>query len=180
MPQSKPSALLDLAVLVAVIMAAWSLRFIGIENVGAITMAVALLTVFVILKLRRQGAGQIGLGPIPPARMLLQQALRLLPWFAGAWLVGGFVGVALFGPPQTASAVSELPAGLWTFLLDITVVTWVLIAFGEETVFRGFVLDRLLVLAGSERQGTWLAILLQAAWFGSLHASQGASGMIMT
>lgn len=177
---SKLSAATDLGLLAAVIMGAWSLRFIGVENVGAMTMALALITVFALMKLRRNEPYQIGLGPLPAARDLIQMTWRLTPWFGGAWLLGGFVGVGLFGQPEVSSAVTQLPLNPWAFLLDITLITWLLIAFGEETVFRGFVLDRLLQLTGTGNRGMWLAVVIQAAWFGSLHASQGASGMIMT
>jgi len=66
------------------------------------------------------------------------------------------------------------------FTLDVTIVTWVLIGFGEEFVFRGFILNRLLVLTGETRNGWVLASLLQAIWFSAGHASQGLTGMLMT
>ena len=59
-------------------------------------------------------------------------------------------------------------------------MTWVLIGFGEEFVFRGFILNRLLVLTGETRPGRVMASLLQAIWFGAGHASQGLTGMLMT
>lgn len=178
--RAKISAAVDLAILALMVMGAWSLRFLGVQNVGAITMALALLTVLVLMKLRGNRYHEVGLGPLPPFADLLRMTMNLLPWFGLAWLAGALIGIGLFGRPQAASAVTQLPQDPWAFLLDIAVVTWLLIAFGEETVFRGFVLDRLLRLVGSSRAGTWIAIVLQAAWFGSLHASQGLSGMVMT
>ena len=55
-----------------------------------------------------------------------------------------------------------------------------MIGFGEEFVFRGFILNRLLLLTGESGRGVVLASLLQAIWFGSGHASQGLTGMLMT
>ena len=177
----KPTAaLFDLIAIVVVVMAVWSLRFLGIPLVGAITMAVSLLVVFGILRMRGQTAAIIGLCALPPARTLFTQAGRLLPWFLMAWLVGGLVGVALFGQPQVSAAVTQLPDNVWGFLFDVTVITWVLIGFGEEVVFRGFTLHRLLVLTGDTRRGQMLACGIQAIWFGTLHSSQGGSGMLMT
>lgn len=177
---SRTQALIDLVVLVAAVMAAWSLRFAGIPYVGPIAMAVGILVVFLLLRLRRQTLAELGLGRVPPMAILVPEALRLLPWFGLAWLGGGVIGVALFGQPQTAAAVSELPDSVWLFVLDVTLVTWLLIAFGEELVFRGLVLRRLLVLTGNSKPGQWQACAIQAAWFGSLHASQGGAGMVIT
>jgi membrane protease YdiL (CAAX protease family) len=47
-------------------------------------------------------------------------------------------------------------------------------------VVRGFLLDCLLALTGDTKSGRILAATLQAAWFGSLHPSQGGSGMVIT
>jgi len=76
--------------------------------------------------------------------------------------------------------IYKVESARWLFLLDVTLVTWVLIGFGEEFVFRGFILNRLLVLTGESKHGVVLASLLQAIWFGAGHASQGLTGMLMT
>jgi membrane protease YdiL (CAAX protease family) len=178
--QSRKRSLIDLLILAAAVMGTWSLRFTGLSYVGPLTMAVGLLVVFALLRWRRQPASAIGLVPIERPSTVVREAGRLLPWFGAAWLAGGFVGVALFGQPQAGSAVSQLPAAWWAFLLDVTLVTWLLIGFGEEVVFRGFLLDRLLALVGDTRNGRLAAVVLQAAWFGSLHSSQGGSGMVIT
>ena len=173
-------ALIDLTTLVVVILSVWSLRFLGIPFVGAITMAIGLSVVFGLLRMRGQSPAVIGLGAVPPFRTLIIEAARLLPWFGLAWVLGGLVGVALFGQPQASSAVTQLPDNFWGLLFDVTIITWVLIGFGEEVVFRGFILHRLLVLAGETGRGQIIACGIQALLFGALHASQGGAGMIMT
>ena len=175
------SAALDLIVVIAVTAGLWSLRFLDvISDVGPIVMAAALVLVFIILKMRREPAASIGLGPLPPPRRLFTEAGWLLPRFALVWLVGGGLAVALLGQPETSGAVTQLSDNVWLFLLDVTVITWVLIGFGEEVLFRGFILHRLLALTGESRRGRIVACGLQAAFFGSLHASQGAAGVVMT
>ena len=49
---------------------------------------------------------------------------------------------------------------------------------GPGPVFREAL--RLLALTGDTKSGRILAAILQAAWFGSLHPSQGGSGMVIT
>ena len=48
------AALFDLIAIVVVIMAVWSLRFLGVPFVGAITMAVGLSVVFGVLRMRKR------------------------------------------------------------------------------------------------------------------------------
>lgn len=177
---SSKSAAVDLLIIVLIVSLTWSLRFTGISYVGPITMAVALLVVFSLLRLRAQSGAAIGLGDFPAVTQLLRDAGRLLPWFGLAWFVAGAVGFAFFGKPETGNAITELPDNIWLFLLDVTLITWILIAFGEEVVFRGFVLNRLLVLTGDTQLGRIAACATQAAWFGSLHLSQGGAGMVIT
>ncbi len=96
-----------------------------------------------------------------------------------AVIVGSLVS-AVFGAPSTSAAVTQLPENPWLFLLDITLVTWLLIALGEEVFFRGILLNRLLTLSGERKGGRIAAVAIQAAWFGGGHASQGVSGMLIT
>lgn len=102
-----------------------------------------------------------------------------MTWFGAAYLLGGALVFALFGQPEQSSAVNQLADELWLFLLDVTVITWLLIGFGEQVVFRGFLLNRLLVFTGDQERGWYVAAALQALWFGSGHASQGPSGMLL-
>jgi membrane protease YdiL (CAAX protease family) len=95
------------------------------------------------------------------------------------FLVGGLASF-LFGGPAESAAITQQPKEFWLFLLDATFVAWVLIGFGEEFVFRGFILNRLLLVTGESSHGLVLASLLQAIWFGAGHASQGLTGMLMT
>jgi len=170
----------DLFIVFVVLTSVWSLRFLGVPDVGTITMVVGLALVFGLLRFRGQSAGVIGLNVLPPTRQLLAETGRLLPWFAVAWLVGGLIGIDLYGQPQASTAVTLLPESFFLAFLDVTLITRVLIGFGEEVVFRGFVLQRLLCLTGEEKSGKIMACAPQAVWFGALHASQGGAGMIMT
>ncbi len=99
-------------------------------------------------------------------------------------LVTGFVviGIAtVIGyPPSQSAVLTQQPDTLIPFLLDIVFGVWIGAAIGEEIFFRGFLLTRFTTLFGTGRYALPLAILAQAIWFGSGHASQGVSGIIMT
>ncbi|MGF7146425.1 hypothetical protein FHS96_000034 [Sphingomonas zeicaulis] len=53
-------------------------------------------------------------------------------------------------------------------------------AFGEEILFRGFLLYQLSELLGTSARSRWIAILLGGALFGLGHFIQGANGIITT
>lgn len=63
-------------------------------------------------------------------------------------------------------------------LLILTLfASWIGAAVGEEAVFRGFVQTHIARAIGGER-GEWIAILVQALIFASLHFYQGWAGVI--
>ena len=69
---------------------------------------------------------------------------------------------------------SPLMLGLW-----IVLVAWLAAGFGEELLWRGFLLDRLMRLPGISGR-IWLAIVIQAVLFGLPHLYQGWGGVIVT
>jgi membrane protease YdiL (CAAX protease family) len=178
---NRNKAAVDLVLVLVTIGAVWSLRFLGVEQVGILTMGAGILLVLVLLHWRGQSFSDIGWISIFKGRALLSRTMEVMGVTFGAMVVGGLVGGALFGAPQQSSAVTQLPDNVWFFLLDVTVLTWVFIAFGEELVFRGMILNRLDVLFGLQgRTGIAVASLAQGILFGAGHASQGMTGMIMT
>ena len=65
------------------------------------------------------------------------------------------------------------------FLLGILVLSWLMAAFGEEMVYRGYLLNRVAGL-GQGMRGTWiLSLIVVSAFFGWAHGeSQGLTGML--
>ncbi|WP_108816723.1 CPBP family intramembrane glutamic endopeptidase [Loktanella sp. Alg231-35] len=117
-------------------------------------VAVALCVVFA---LRSGGWRRVGFGRIN---------LPSLIWFLPAWCVLGvlFWTVFLGG---TAPELNDLSATAWAFL----VVTPLLVAFGEEVMFRGILLRG--ALAGLP---VVYALLLSTAGFAALHFVNGIAG----
>jgi membrane protease YdiL (CAAX protease family) len=79
--------------------------------------------------------------------------------------------------PRTISwSEDPLEYFYWAFL-----VAWGSAAFGEEMLARGFILDRIQKLIGSDRSyAAGLAVIGQAVLFGSFHLYQGLGGAILT
>jgi membrane protease YdiL (CAAX protease family) len=57
-------------------------------------------------------------------------------------------------------------------------LAWGLAAFGEEMVFRGYLLNRLFDLFKPARESTFLALVCMAALFGFAHVNQGITGIL--
>ncbi len=86
--------------------------------------------------------------------------------------------VRLLGSPpdlhQFASIEGD-PAKLALYLL----FAWTLAAFGEELVWRGYLLNRLLGVFNRTRAPYTLALLAVSGLFGLAHAYQGAPGIVV-
>jgi uncharacterized protein len=55
--------------------------------------------------------------------------------------------------------------------------TWTLFAFGEEMVFRGYLMPRIAGLAGETRRGWTFALVIASFVFGLSHFHQGITGV---
>ncbi len=178
---SKLKALADFTILLVPIGSVWSLRFLGIQYIGVLTMAVGIVTVLLLLRWRGQSLSDIGWRFTFRGKQLRSRTLEVMGLTFISMAVSGLLAAAIFGSPEQGTAVSQLPDNVWFFLLDITFLTWVFTAFGEELVFRGMLLSRLEVIFGLQGRLNIAAVsLAQGSLFGAGHASQGVTGMIMT
>ena len=94
--------------------------------------------------------------------------------------IGHFVLEALGLPKVDVTLVTDLAtASPVSFALWIVLVAWLTAGLGEELLFRGFLLDRLMRLRGM-RGRKWPAAIIQAAIFGLPHLYQGWGGVLVT
>ncbi len=134
------------------------------------------------LWLRGEGARGVGLRRDPP------------PGWRRVVLLGVSVGfgyqlLSLYTiEPLTARLIGKLPdvsmfavlKGNVRLLLVYAGVSWTLAGFGEEFVYRGYLLNRVAQILGGGRRA-WLAALgATTVLFGLGHVYQGASGVIDT
>ena len=140
-------------------------------------MALLILVATAFLRLRGLGWRDLGLRRAKPWRLFL----AVLAGFAASLLfvAAAKKGLQAWGVSASPdySMFAPLRGNLELYLFFLIPVTWGAAAFGEEMLFRGFYLDavrRLLVIEGWA--ATLVAVLLQAALFGTLHLYQGAAG----
>ena len=75
------------------------------------------------------------------------------------------------------SLFAPLEGNLHFFLISLT-VAWTLAAFGEEFVYRGYLLRRIAQVLGDEPRAWRAALVTTSILFGVGHAYQGLSGVI--
>ena len=68
--------------------------------------------------------------------------------------------------------------GSWKLLILGVVLSWTLAAFGEETVYRGYLTNRVAGIFGASRTGWIVATILITLLFGLAHFPQGVTGVI--
>ncbi len=70
--------------------------------------------------------------------------------------------------------------GSWINYLIMIALMWVVAGFGEEFVYRGFLIKQAAILLGDTNKAWLAALILSSFLFGYGHSYQGISGMIST
>ena len=70
--------------------------------------------------------------------------------------------------------------GNFIYYIVFILFMWVVAAFGEEFIYRGFLIERIGSVFGGSKIAIWLMVLLSALLFGLAHRYQGIVGMITT
>lgn len=83
----------------------------------------------------------------------------------------------LFGKPPDLSGFAAVRGHL-QFALLMIVLIWILAAFGEELVYRGYLMNRMADLGRGSRMAWVVSLVLVSSVFGLSHYSQGLTGII--
>src|SRR5438132_1043082 len=83
----------------------------------------------------------------------------------------------LMGKPPDLSSFTAVRGNL-KFALAMIALIWVLAAFGEELVYRGYLMNRVADLGRGTRTAWIVSLFLISALFGFSHYQQGITGMI--
>jgi membrane protease YdiL (CAAX protease family) len=175
--QPRPAAV-DLAILIVVIA---TINMIALRMTaryaGPISALCAVALIAVLI--RRRGMRWRDLGMRRPSRWIFAQVpAALVTWLAVSAAASSIAGRWLPRPDTDArfgDLAGNLPATLW----------WMAIGFGiggfaEETIFRGYLLNRLEALLPRGAWGSTAAVFLQAFLFGLVHAyNRGLFGLLV-
>jgi membrane protease YdiL (CAAX protease family) len=83
----------------------------------------------------------------------------------------------LLGKPPDLSSFSAVQ-GNFKFALLMIGLLWILAAFGEELVYRGYMMNRVADLGGGTRISWIVSLVLISALFGFSHYQQGLTGVV--
>lgn len=146
------------------------------ESVGLIGVIVSWLLAGAVLRIAGVRWSEVGLRRAWRGRGLrtaLWASPILLVLSAGAgWLLETFTGWT----PDLSDF--EVLRGNPSALLGGLLIVWSTAAFGEEMIFRAFLLHALRDASG--RRAWVLPVLLGIVLFGAAHAYQGLAGMVLT
>jgi membrane protease YdiL (CAAX protease family) len=84
----------------------------------------------------------------------------------------------LTGQPVDRSQFDVLRGNMPGLILGL-IVAWTLAAFGEELIFRGYLMNTLARVVGNKQGGWIFACFINAILFGLGHTYQGISGVIL-
>lgn len=88
--------------------------------------------------------------------------------------------VAYFtGVPQDISLFDQMRGNFVVYLIFIG-IGWIVGGFIEETIYKGFMMKKIMSFFKNEWLGKIIAATVPATFFGFLHAYQGITGQIVT
>ena len=154
--------------------AAFAFRLQGAAACGVAAAALAVVGI----QISGSGLVQIGLSGPPDFGRIWP---FILGGLAASYAVAGALSFAL-SKAGLAPDVTRLDflKGNMPALVLMLAVSWTTAAFGEEIVFRGFLLNRMSGLPVSAENWPWIALAVQAVLFGAAHAYQGPGGVVVT
>jgi len=144
-----------------------------------------LLYVWLGLKLRGQKLSYFGItfGKISRKeiiRVILTSFLVFICAVA-AFVLGSIIMANIIGIPEGSDMSNyEFLRNNIGMLLVTLFGTYIVASFGEEVIYRGFIMNRLMELGLTSRVGKMLVILISAIIFGLVHYQWGPMGMVQT
>lgn len=145
-----------------------------VPNEVLVLLGLGLLSIWI----RNGGWSAIGLKrPASWARVvLIAVAAATLRIVLGEFVIDPLT--SRFWPPAIApSGVEEITGNLKYALLALLIV-WVFAAFGEEFVYRGYLLTRAADVGRRSSAAYWIAMILVAILFGYGHYYKGPAGIV--
>jgi len=164
---------------VAVILFLW----LGPIHLGFLTLIISSIVVFIasFVEYGRKGFSALG---FKRENFNYKNLLFFAPLVAiGLFILYIFILVPsvtkLTGVPIDYSAYKEITGNLPTFLISLLLIL-AGSGFGEEIIFRGYLMRQFVKFFGDSKISVALNIVLIAGFFGFMHSGQGLTGQIVT
>ena len=147
--------------------------------------AIMLAVIWAGMKARKKTWGELGLTfkRVNTGEFLRTVGLSLLVFILGvvAYLIVPVIASLVTGatPAADYSMYDYLRNNLGWLLFTLTGV-YIVSSFGEEVIFRAFLIDRISEIVGSTSYSKTIAIVLSSVLFGLIHYKWGLMGVIQT
>lgn len=152
----------------------------GSEIIG--TVGRVLVMGLAIWLVWRRGGGWQTIGMTRPRSILktILQGIGLV--ILGLVMVGGLQAILMNPTGTTDADLSRFNVvqGNLPLLLFWLVTIWTTVAFGEEIVWRAFMMERLATLFGNVPYRGMLTVVISGVMFGLFHYYQGVVGIILS
>jgi membrane protease YdiL (CAAX protease family) len=155
------------------------------QGVVWVANVLMLVMVWLGLRVRGQGWGHFGLSLRLASRRTVVRAVLLsfAVFVAGvaAFVLGAVVMANIVGTPEGAdmSGYDYLHGNLPMLILALVAV-YIVSSFGEEVIYRAFLINRIAEL-GSGGKAAWrLAVVISSIVFGLVHVDWGLAGIVQT
>jgi hypothetical protein len=146
-------------------------------------------TVWIGLRVRGHGWADLGLrlrgSGVSAVVRLIVQAVVVLILGVVAFVAGGIAMQSMAAAGAAAGAAADtsgydyLQDNLPGLLMALAAV-YVVSSFGEEVLYRGFLISRVQALTGDGAVGSGVAVLVSAVIFGLAHFDWGLVGIVQT
>lgn len=157
----------------------FGLTAFGMTMAGPVAISLSGIAAVVCLRSGGESWAALGLTRQRPLRMgLVALGCAILGYVVAA--IGTVVATRVLGWAPMQSGQIGAVAGNLPMLLGMLAIAWSTAAFGEELLFRGFLLGRLRALLGGGLGVGIVAAFVQALLFGLAHAYQGPTGILAT
>lgn len=192
LPDSAASRLAEIGMVVlvaaATIAGGWALVGDGMlarQGVVWVANVLMLLTIFGALRLRGEDPAHLGLALRWPGwrgtAVAVLKSLVVFVLAVAAFILGAVLMVGPDGAPEKAdmSSYAWLHGNLPMLLLALLAV-YIVSSFGEEVIYRGFLINRIAEIGGGGRGAVAVAVAVSAVVFGLIHFGWGPVGMVQT
>jgi len=173
---------LELTFLVLIFSASGLLLWWGNKNQSALLTLLSILLALVLIRLvlwfRRSSWHEFGLKKPKSWLKTIFLAAGGLIFVYFVVIVTMPLVIRLTGKPVDRSPFDALRGNVPALIFGLFVV-WTLAAFGEELIFRGYLMNTLARVFGSKNLGWIFACFINSILFGLGHAYQGISGVIL-
>ena len=182
----------SLSIEILLVVFAGTLGFLGSQQIlgGSLPAKIAsiwianllmLLCIYGSLVRRKHSWQDLGLNhqQLLPVHKLIGKSLVVFLAAMGAFVAGAIVAANLVGIPEPAdmSKYDYLQGNIGLTVLALCSV-YLVSSFAEEVIYRGYLLSRLLEVAGASKLGKAFALFTSSAVFGAVHSDWGIAGMI--